>query len=376
MSTNTTPARPSDERRVRLVHLVISLDVGGLERVLVNHIRHADRTRFEVGVVCLAGPGQLAAEIEAQGVKVQALDVHGRGIGRGVRRLVRELRRLKPDVLHTHNLAAHLLGSTAARIARVPVIVHTKHGRYDTSSWRRGLGTRIASALSSVIVPVSQDSAREASAYEGVPARKIRVIHNGVDITAITPGDRFTRAPGSRAVSVGRLAAVKDYPTLLRATRLVVDAFPSFRLELVGDGPERAALERLRLDLGLESQVSFLGERHDVLERLRAADVFALSSTSEGLSLGLLEALAAGLPIVATRVGGNAEIVTDGETGQLVPPADPAALSAALLACLTDPSRLTAMGRAARKRAEEHFDLAKVVARYESLYLELLAARS
>ncbi len=375
MSTNTPPARPSDERRVRLLHLVISLEVGGLERVLVNHIRHADRTRFEVGVACLAGPGRLAAEIEAQGVPVHALDVHGRGISRGVRRLVSELRRLRPDVLHTHNLAAHLLGSTAARIARVPVIVHTKHGRYDTSSWRRALGMRIASALSSAIVPVSEDSAREALSYEGVSGRKIRVIHNGVDVTAITPGDRFTRAPGSRAVSVGRLAAVKDYPTLLRATRLVVDALPSFRLELVGDGPERAALERLRLDLGLEGEVSFLGERHDVLERLRAADVFALSSTSEGLSLGLLEALAAGLPIVATRVGGNAEIVTDGETGRLVPPADPTALATALLACLTDPPLLVAMGRAARRRAEEHFDLAKVVATYESLYLELLAAR-
>lgn len=372
MSNNTPALSPSDEQRVRLLHLVLNLDVGGLERVLVNHVRSADRKRFDVGVLCLGEPGRLAGEVEALGVPVYALGVHGRGIGRGVRRLVRELRRLKPDVLHTHNLAAHLLGATAARIARVPVIVHTKHGRYDTSVWRRALGVRIASALSSAVVSVSEDSAREAVSSEGVSARKIRVIHNGVDVAAITPGDRFSRAPGTRAVSVGRLAQVKDYPTLLRAARKVVDALPSFHLELVGDGPERAALERLRSELSLEGQVTFLGERHDVLERLRAADLFALSSTSEGLSLGLLEALAAGLPIVATRVGGNAEIVTDGETGCLVPPSDPSALAEALLACLTNPPRMSAMARAARRSAEERFDLARVVATCESLYLELL----
>ena len=375
MTINPPAERSPDERRIRLVHLVISLEVGGLERVLVNHIRHADRARFEVGVVCLAGRGRLATEIEAEGVAVHALDVHGRGVGRGVRRLVREMWRLKPDVLHTHNLAAHLLGATAARIARVPVVVHTKHGRYDTRSWRRALGVRAASALSSMVVPVSEDSAREALLFEGVSARKIRVIHNGVDVMGITPGDRFSRPPGSKAVSVGRLAVVKDYPTLLRATRQVVDAIPSFRLDLVGDGPERAALEALRSELGLDHEITFLGERSDVGERLQSADVFALSSTSEGLSLGLLEALAAGLPIVATRVGGNGEIVTDGETGRLVPPADPGALASALIDVLTDQPRLIAMGRAARQRAEESFSLAKVVGRYESLYLELLAAK-
>lgn len=375
MPINTPSPRPTHERRVRLLHLVISLEVGGLERVLVNHIRHADRKRFDVSVVCLAGRGRLATEIEAEGVPVYALDVHGRGLGRGVRRLVAELRRLKPDVIHTHNLSAHLLGATAARVAGVPVIVHTKHGRYGALSWRRALGMRIASGLSSVVVPVSEDCAREALSSEGVSPRKIRVIHNGVDVETLTPGDRFTRAPGSRAVSVGRLAEVKDYPTLLRAARQVSDALPAFRLDLVGDGPERASLERLRSELDLDRQVTLLGERHDVPMRLQAADVFVLSSTSEGLSLGLLEALAAGLPIVATQVGGNAEIVTDGETGRLVPPENPGALAAALLDLLTDPARLSAMGRAARHRAEERFDLSKVVARYESLYLEHLTGK-
>ena len=365
----------SAETRVRLLHLVISLEIGGLERVLANHIRCADRQRFDVGVICMAGVGRLGPEILAQGVPIYPLHVHGRGLWRGLVHLVRELRRLRPDVLHTHNLAAHLLGAFAARIAQVPVIVHTKHGRYDTPTWRRALGMRIASALSSAVVSVSEDSAREALSSGGVSARKMRVIHNGVDVAAFTPGDRFTREPGCRVVNVGRLAVVKDHATLLRAARHVADALPSFRLEIVGDGPERGRLEKLRSELDLDDQVSFLGERHDVLDRLRAADLFALSSTSEGLSLGLLEALAAGLPIVATRVGGNAEVVIDGETGSLVPPVNPEALAAAMLACLSVPSRLSAMGRSARQRAEERFDLAKVVAKHEFLYLELLGAR-
>jgi sugar transferase (PEP-CTERM/EpsH1 system associated) len=374
MTTHPPARRSAADRRIRLVHLVITLDVGGLERVLVNHIRHADHARFEISVLCLGGRGRLAEEIEAEGAAVHALEVHGRGLGRGARRLVLELRRLKPDVLHTHNLAAHLLGAAAARIAGVPVVVHTKHGRYDIRSWRRALGMRAASAMSSMVVPVSEDSAHEA--LEGVSARKIRVIHNGVDVAGITPGDRFSRAPGDRVVSVGRLAAVKDYPTLLRAARRVVDALPSFHLDLVGDGPERTALESLRSELGLDGHVTFLGERHDVRERLQAADVFVLSSTSEGLSLALLEALASGLPIVATRVGGNAQVVTDGETGRLVPPSDPGALAEALIDVLTDRPRQSAMGRAARRRAEEHFSLTAVMGRYESLYSELLGAKS
>jgi glycosyltransferase involved in cell wall biosynthesis len=150
---------------------------------------------------------------------------------------------------------------------------------------------------------------------------------------------------------------------------------PGFHLDVVGDGPERSALEALRRSLGLESSVSLLGERRDVARLLGDADLFALASTSEGLSVSILEALDSGLPSVVTNVGGNPEIVQHGTTGWLVPSASPEALAVALKALLEDPQALTAMGRAARLRAEQHFDLRGVVARYVSLYLDLLATR-
>lgn len=375
MADHIPPRAPSDPR-TRVLHLVINLDVGGLERVVLNHVRYADRSRFDVGVICLGAEGRLASDVRALDAPVQALGVHGPRIGTATRRLVAELRRSKPDVLHTHDLAPHLLGSPAARLARVPVVVHTRHCQTGGLTLRQALGLRVASALSSVIVAVSEDSARRLRRSEGVTRSRCRVIHNGVDVAAFSPGDRWTRPPGRRAISVGRLAAVKDYPALLRAARRVLAALPDFQLQLVGDGPERAALESLRAALGLETCVSFLGERHDIPQLLAAADVFALASSSEGLSISLLEALASGLPIVATRVGGNPEIVASGAIGILVRPRDDDALATALISLLNDPARLTSMAHAARLHAEEHFDLRHVVARYETVYVERLAATS
>jgi glycosyltransferase involved in cell wall biosynthesis len=287
--------------------------------------------------------------------------------------LVTAFRRSKPDVLHTHDLPPHLLGSPAAWLARVPVVIHTRHFRTGKLTFRHALAARAASALSTAVVAVSEDSAGLLGS-EGVATSKLLVIHNGADVQAFAPGDRWTRPPGRRVISVGRLSPVKDYPTLLQAARRVVACLPDFRLDIVGDGPSRASLGALRTELGLESCVRFLGERHDVAELLASADAFALASTSEGLSISLLEALAAGLPIVATRVGGNPEIVEDGVTGVLVSPGDVDAVATALVSLLSDAGRLTSMARAARLRAEQHFDLRRVVARYEALYVERLAS--
>jgi sugar transferase (PEP-CTERM/EpsH1 system associated) len=359
--------------RIRVVHLVINLDVGGLERVVLDQIRHADRNRIEPGVVCLAGEGRLASEARAQGVSVRALAVHGHPFS-GVRRLATELRTLRPDVLHTHDASPHLLGALAGRLARVPVVVHTRHCHTVGLTRRQALGMRVASALSDAVVAVSEDSAARLRRLEHVAPSKSPVIRNGVDLSAFAPGDRWTRAPGLRVASVGRLAPIKDFGTLLRAAALVVRALPGFQLDIIGDGPCRRELEELNASLGLGTRVRFLGEQEHIRHLLATADLFALASTSEGLSMSILEALASGLPVVATKVGGNPEVVADGSTGFLVPPADPASLASALLRVLSDPQRLVSMGRAAREGAERHFDLRDVAARYEELYRQHLAA--
>lgn len=171
---------------------------------------------------------------------------------------------------------------------------------------------------------------------------------------------------------VARLSQVKDPQTLVRAARLVRDREPAFCLDLVGDGPVRPDVERLVQELGLTGAVRLHGARDQVRDILSGDAIFVLSSTSEGIALTLLEAMAAGLPVVATRVGGNVEVVAEGETGLLVPPRSPAALAEALLTLLGDRRKRREMGRAGRERVTRLFDVRRTVASYERLYLDAI----
>jgi glycosyltransferase involved in cell wall biosynthesis len=208
---------------------------------------------------------------------------------------------------------------------------------------------------------------------ERVPARKVLVIHNGIDVDRYcVAGTRRTGAP-VHAVTVGRLDPIKDQATMLRAVRLVVDQVPEFSLDIAGDGPSRPGLEALCASLRLSGHVRFHGYRGEVSPYLAEADLFILSSVSEGIPLALLEAMACGLPAVTTDVGGLPEVVVPGETGWLVPPRSPDALAEAMLRLLAEPVALDRMGRAARRRVEDQFNLKKVVAEYEQVYMESLA---
>jgi glycosyltransferase involved in cell wall biosynthesis len=175
---------------------------------------------------------------------------------------------------------------------------------------------------------------------------------------------------------VGRLTPVKDVETLVRATKLAVQVDPTFRLEVAGDGPCLPALKRLTSELGLLDHIRFLGEVRDVPALLARASVFVLSSLSEGISLALLEAMARGLPVVATRVGGNPEVVVEGETGLLVPARSEVELAWAMQRLRNDPEGSRRMGEAGRKRVLQHFDVRQMVAAYEALYLDILGRRS
>jgi glycosyltransferase involved in cell wall biosynthesis len=254
-------------------------------------------------------------------------------------------------------------------------MVHTKHGQnYPQRRWLV-LKNRIASYLSDRVVAVSGDSAHIACTVERAPARKVLVIRNGVDLVEFPERPRRRANRGFRAINVAGLNGAKGQADLLRAVRAVVDVEPSFRLDFVGDGPLRNELTSLRDELGLAEHVRFLGLRDDVREQLAAADAFVLASVSEGLSISLLEAMAAGLPTIATRVGGNPEVVVHGRTGLLVPPRSPASLAEALLELIRDPERARHMGQAGRRRAEESFDVRRVVNTYEELYLSILAKK-
>ena len=343
--------------------------------VILALTSHADRSRFAPRVLCLGAAGELESRFAARDVPVDVIDRSARGGGlKTLRALHGYLRRRRPAVLHTHNPGPHQYGALARLHTGVPVLVHTKHGRNHELGRKGRVLERIAGRLTDMVVPVSRDAADVARRVDHVPARRIRVIHNGIEVEGGTFPRRATR--GWRAVHVARLNEVKDQATLLHAARLVLDREPAFELDIVGDGELRPALERLAAELKLGSAVRFHGNRDDVHPFLAAADVFTLSSVSEGIAISLLEAMAAGLPVVATAVGGTPEVVVDGATGYLVPPRDPAALATALMAVLSRPAEAAAFGAAGRNRVEQSFSLTATVRAYEALYLELLDRRS
>lgn len=357
----------TSDGRTRVVHVSLGLDVGGQERLLVEFARHADREKFDLAFVSLTTRGKLADAIEDLRWPVVAMnESSGFSLGRFFR-LGRTLRALEADVVHTHDDAPLVYGSLGGKWGRVGRHVHTHHhGLLPTVSRRQQRMVAWASRLTYAFVCVSEDSARQ-MVEGGVPERKVRTLANGIDL------DRFAfqgSNPAGPAVVVARLSPEKDIANLIRAAAIVVAGDPAFRLEIAGDGPCREDLVRLAAELRLGDRVTFLGEIREVPALLGRASLFVLPSRTEGISLTLLEAMARGLPIVATRVGGNPEVVADGTTGLLVPPQDPAGLAAAIATLRRDPFEAQAMGRAGRHRAEARFDVRRMAARYEDLYLE------
>lgn len=366
-----------------VVHVVHSLAAGGLENGVVNvvagtgaHVRHA--------IICLSTAGPFARRLPP-GTPVASLDKRPGNDPRLWVRLVRELRRLRPAVVHTRNWATWD-AVPAARLAAVPAVIHGEHGRDvgdpEGRHRRRNLLRRILAPLVTQFVAVSEDLGRWLVSVVGIPAAKVCVIRNGVDLTRFVPGPRDAARRtlglprGARVVgTVGRLDPVKDHASLVDAFAELASAFPDAVLAIAGDGPAGPELAARVARLGLGERVRLLGERDDVPRVLRALDVFVLPSVAEGMSNTLLEAMATGLPVVATRVGGNPELVDDGVTGLLVPRRAPRALAAAIARYLDDPHLAALHGKAGRQRAEERFALPVMCEAYARLYRDL-AARS
>jgi len=351
-------------RRLLIAHVTAQLEMGGMEKLLVEFARHTDRHAFDLHFVCLGPRGKLADDIEAQGWKVTSLN-QSPGLRLGlVFKLTRLFRRLGVDVVHTHNTKSFLYACPAARLARVGKVIHTRHGQRYGASRRETMVFRWLSRMADGVVCVSHDSAN-LSVVEGILPDKIQAIWNGIDSNRFHYTGPRTDGP---VVMVSRLRPEKDIETLLRAASLVVREYPSFRLEIAGDGLLLGDLRCLAEKLGLEGKVRFLGEVQDIPALLAQASLFVLPSLTEGLSLTLLEAMARGLPVVATRVGGNPEVVVDGTTGLLVKAADAEELAAAMLRLLRTPEEGHRMGLAGRKRIEEYFDVRRMIADYQNLY--------
>ncbi|MBI2805103.1 MAG: glycosyltransferase [Planctomycetes bacterium] len=352
---------------LRVAQVTLSLDIGGQERLLVEMARHRDTARFDWTVIALAGRGSLADLMESLGVRVVALDAPG-GFRPGLwRRLSKLFRAERFDIVHTHDDRPLLYGMPAAWWAGVSRRIHTHHhGRLEHVHWRQRLLMRLASRHAQKFVCVSHDSARYMIA-QGVAAERVSTLWNGIDLARFAFSGPCDDGP---IVTVARLSPEKDIATLLRAAAQVVALHPTARFEIAGAGSLQDDLLRLREQLKLTGSVIFHGEVRDIPALLARARLFVLPSLSEGISLTLLEAMARGLPVVTTAVGGNPEVVAANETGLLVPAHFPQALAQAIASLLTEPQRGRDMGLAGRRRVENCFDIRKMMAQYEALYVE------
>jgi glycosyltransferase involved in cell wall biosynthesis len=359
------------QQRIRVVHVSLQLDVGGMEKLLVEFARHADRRRFELRFVSMTTRGQVAEEIAELGWPVVAMD-EPPGFRPGLSlRLAGLLRGWRTDVIHMHNGKPLVYGAPAAHLARVRRIIYTRHGQRHNATVRQNLLFRMATRLVDRVVCVSKDSAAR-SVSDGLHPSRISTIWNGIDVSRFAYAGPADRAP---VVMVGRLSPEKDVETLLRAVAIARSQDARFRLQVAGNGECMAHLKQSAGDLGLAESVTFLGNVENIPSLLGKASMSVLSSVSEGISLTLLEAMARGLPVVATSVGGNPEIIVDGETGLLVPAQDPALLAKAMLSIWRNPETGRKMGIAGRRRVEEHFDVRRMVSEYEKLYLDATAVK-
>lgn len=381
------------ERPVLLVvHVVYRFAVGGLENGVVNLINRMPQQGWRHAVVSLTDIcDRFAQRLQRRDVELIALN---KPPGHGVRlypRLYKVFRQLRPAIVHTRNLAA-LEAVVPAWAAGVPIRIHGEHGRdvgdLDGSNRKYQRVRRLYRPFVHHYVALSRDIERYLIERVGVPASYVAHIYNGVDTARFRPrsgqrepidGSPFNDPALFVVGTVGRLEAVKDQTNLARAfveaVRLSPDAARRLRLVLVGDGPLRPSVQEIVRAAGVEHLVWFAGERSDVPQLLRGFDCFVLPSLAEGISNTLLEAMATGLPVIATCVGANADLMEEGAAGRLVPRADPGTLARELLTLLHDPERGLSYGRAGRRIVERRFSLERMVADYESLYLRLLAAR-
>jgi glycosyltransferase involved in cell wall biosynthesis len=341
--------------------VVPDLGVGGAERHVVTLAPALEPHRFRVTVVCVGDEGELFEELRDTHVPARALHSRTRPV-RALLGLVRAMRAERPDVVVTRGYNAEALGRIAAALTRVPRSVVWVHNATDiTPRGRvRPVVDRLLEPVTSAYYGVAHAQRSYLAEHLGHPAEKVEIIHNGVD------PDRYAPREPAGAGTIGIVAVLreeKDHRTVLRAMRMVVDEVPEAHLSVIGDGPLRRELEQLARQLGITANVTFAGSRSDVAALLPTLDVAVLSSTTECFPMAVLEAMASGVPVVGTAVGGVPEMVEDGVTGYLVPPRHPRAMADALVKILRDPARGAEMGRAARDRVLAEFTLDRSVAR-------------
>lgn len=376
-----------------IAHIIHRLNVGGLENGLVNLINHLPDEKYRHAIICLTESSGFAERIRREDVEIYELHkCEGKDPGLYLY-MWKLLRKIKPAIVHTRNLSA-LEGSVIATLAGVPVRIHGEHGRdiYDLHGKHKRYQQlrRCCAPFIHRFIALSRDLEGWLADEVRINPKKIIQLYNGVETeyfhsAGVEKRQRYSMPAGFADSScmvigtVGRLEPVKDQLTLARAFIELWQKESAWqdrlRLVLLGDGSLRPRIETLLNEAGLRQQVWLAGRRDDVAEILRELDIFVLPSLGEGISNTILEAMASGLPVVATNVGGNPELVEEGVTGRLVPLNEPVAMADALRAYLKNPEMGQCHGQAGRQRVDEFFSLTTMMKRYQAVYDALLMAK-
>jgi glycosyltransferase involved in cell wall biosynthesis len=337
-------------------------------------------SRFEITPTIGDDQRQILERVRESGIGFLPLGRQGRASMLPWGKLAAYLRRERVDVLHAHMFGSNVWGTVIGRLARVPIVIAHEHTwSFEGEPLRRMLDRELIGRFSDAFVAVSRADQRNMIEIERVPAESIRFIPNGIAPEAPAPGHdlraELNLGPGPLVGAVGALRAQKAYDVLIRAAAALRVDHPDVRVLIAGEGPERERLEALIRELGVSDVVMMLGRRLDVPEFLAELDVAVCASTFEGSPLAVMEYMEAGLPIVASSVGGVPDLIDDGVHGSLVQPGEPLQLAGAIDGLLRDRARASALGARARERRRREFDLEVMVRNVEALYDELLAAR-
>lgn len=362
---------------MRIDWLITELNtLGGAESYVRQMAPRLQQLGHSIRVITFMSGGILIDELRSAGVQTIELGLHNRMDWKALIRLRQIWKTGRPDLVHTHLYHAGIVGRIAAHMMGIRLVVVHQHGAEGTRSYWRTLADRILSPLVSQYVTTCQAVASILRQREGISPTKISVIYNGIDcpdptttITKNIPDDQLSKP--LTIISVGRLVPEKGHITLIEALANMKMNPKQIRLILLGDGELRTELVERSIQLGIDGLVNILGTRRDIQQQLSNADIFILPSDWEGISMALLEGMAAGLPVVATAVGGTPEVVVENATGILIPPRDPMALAQALSKLINDPGLRMRMGTAGRIRAYHKFNIRNTVQQTQALYDKL-----
>ena len=353
------------------------LAIGGLQRVVVNICKNIDREKFDISVLCLRDLGEFVPEVESMGIKVYFLPQKNGTDYLSFLKVAKILRHEKPDVIHTHNTQPFIDGTIGALLAGVKTIVHTDHARIFPDKRRYMFAEWVMSHFAYKIVGVSDDTSQNLIRYEKISRKKVLTIPNGIDEKkfSIKIDKKAKRRElgilgDGPIIGLGvRLTEGKGINYLLRAMPDIIKIFFDITLVIAGDGPAKDKLEKQSVGLGIDRNVLFLGPRLDIPELLKLFDIYVLPSLSEGLPMVLLEAMAAGCPVIATNVGGVSMVIKHGENGSLIEPKNQKVLASEIIKLLSDKELRNRYSKNGLSQFRKKFGADIMTHKYEQLYL-------